>query len=103
MAVKSYEQQLAEYDAQLSRIKARRHALVARNSKAERKARTHALIVAGGLVMSCFDGGWQSVDWGGLATVIDSNREIFASMTASRLPTSEASKRLHLWENSRRK
>lgn len=76
--VKTHEQQIAEYDAQIERIKARRHAAVMRQSKAERKARNHALIVAGGLLMACFDGGWRSVDWPSLAALIDGNRHVFA-------------------------
>ncbi|WP_350454428.1 hypothetical protein [Slackia heliotrinireducens] len=102
MAARSYEQQLAEYDAQLSRIKARKHALVARSSKAERKARTHALIVMGGLVKSCFEDEWQAVDWDGLASIIEGNKSALASKTTKILPTQEAVRRLRNWERQQR-
>ena len=102
MAPRTYEQQIADYDAQIARIKARRQAAIARHSQTERKARTHALIVAGGLLMQCFDGGWQTVDWDALSSVIDGNKEIFASKTTRKLTTPEASKRLRQWEKSSR-
>lgn len=100
MAARTYEQQIADYDAQIAKIKARRQAAIARNSQTERKARTHALIVAGGLVMSCFEDGWQTVDWSALASIIESNKAIFASKTTAELPTAEAAKRLREWERS---
>ena len=102
MAARTYEQQIADYDAQIARIKSRRQAAIARNSQTERKARTHALIVAGGLVISCFEDGWQTVDWQALASVIDGNKSIFASKTTAKLPTADAAKRLREWERSHR-
>lgn len=102
MATRTYEQQIADYDAQIARIKARRQAAIARNGQTERKARNHALIVAGGLVMSCFEDGWQTVDWNALASVIEGNRAVLASKTAAKLPTAEAIKRLRAWEQSQR-
>ena len=100
---RSYEEQLAEYDAQIARIRARRQAAAARYGKEERKARTHALCVMGGMVERCFEGGWKAIDWQGLSSLIDNNRELFAQRTAEPLPTQEASRRLREWEREARK
>ena len=77
---RSYEEQLAEYDAQIARIRARRQAAAARYGKEERKARTHALCVMGGMLERCFDGGWKTVDWQGLSSLVENNRELFAQL-----------------------
>ena len=100
---RSYEEQLAEYDAQIARIRARRQAAAARYGKEERKARTHALCVLGGMLERCFEGGWKAIDWQGLSSLIDNNRELFAQRTAEPLPTQEASRRLREWERGSRK
>jgi len=102
MAPRTYEQQIADYDAQIARIKSRRQAAIARHSQTERKCRNHATFVAGGLVMRCFEDGWQSVDWQALEEVIEGNRAIFASKTTNKLPTKQAAQRLRSWERSRR-
>ena len=94
--------QLAALDAQLERLRARKQAVAARFSQEERKARNHALIVAGGMLEKCFDGGWQTIDWPGLESLIEGNREAFAAKTAPALPTCEASKRLRDWERAAR-
>jgi len=100
---RSAEEMIAEYDAQLERIRARRQAAVARYGKAERKARTHALCVLGGMLEGCFEGGWKSIDFPAVAALIDGNRTMFAQRTAEALPTVEASRRLRGWEQEMRK
>ncbi|HAM14518.1 MAG TPA: hypothetical protein DCP91_01360 [Eggerthellaceae bacterium] len=100
---RSYEEQIAEYDAQIARIRARRQAAIARYGKEERKARTHALCVLGGMVERCFENGWKSIDWQGLDSLIENNRELFAQRTAEPLPAPDAARRLREWERSTRK
>lgn len=100
---RSYEEMIAGYDEQIARIRARRHAAVARYGKEERRARTHALCVMGGMIEKCFEHGWKSVDWQGLDLLIESNRALFAQQAAEALPTADASKRLRQWEHESRK
>lgn len=95
---RSYEERMAEYDERLRRLKAERQALAARHATDERKARNHALIVAGGILMSCFADGWQSVDWPRLSRVVSENSDVFGRMVTDVLPTPEATRRLREFE-----
>lgn len=100
MATKAFDEQLTSIDEQLARLKARKQASIARHGQDERKARNHACMVAGGLLLGCFPEGWQTIDWEGLASVVDRNEAIFGQRTAEGLPTPEASRRLRAWEQS---
>lgn len=91
-----------QIDKELSDLKRQRREAVRRESMAARKARDHATYVAGGLLLSCFSDGWQSVDWERLASLIDHNKEVFAKQTAKTLPWDEANARLRKWEREQR-
>lgn len=70
----------------------------------ERKARNHALIVAGGLVMQYAPGGdWKRVDWDRLAAWLNRYGYKVAECEAEALPTDEAYKRLREWEHPKTK
>lgn len=76
-------------------IQKKRRALAAE----ERKARNHALMVAGGLLMQHAPGGdWKRVDWDRLAQWIDRYGYKVAECEAEELSTAEAAKRLRDWE-----
>ena len=65
----------------------------------ERKARNHALMVAGGLVMQHAPGGdWKRVDWDRLAQWIDRYGYKIAECEDDELATADAVKRLRAWE-----
>lgn len=65
----------------------------------ERKARNHALMVAGGLVMQHAPGGdWKRVDWDRLAEWISRYGYKITECEIEELPTKEASNRLREWE-----
>lgn len=69
----------------------------------ERKARNHALMVAGGLVMShAPDGDWKRIDWDALAAWIDRSSNEISGCSADALPTAEAAERLRRWERAKR-
>lgn len=73
-------------------------------AKQERKARNHALMVAGGLVMQhAPDGDWKRVDWDKLAAWLNRYGYKVAECEAEGLPTDEAYKRLREWEHPRPK
>lgn len=70
----------------------------------ERKARNHALMVAGGLVMQYApDGDWKRVDWDRLAAWLHTYGYKVAQCEAEALPTDEAYKRLREWEHPKTK
>jgi hypothetical protein len=72
-------------------------------AREERKARNHALMVAGGLVMQHAPGGdWKRVDWDMLAAWIDRYGYKIAECEAEALPTAGAAKRLRDWERKGR-
>lgn len=100
------EQVSAEYDRKIQQAKARQRAARARESTAARKAETHAKIVAGGLVLSCFPGGWKSIDWERLARQIRKAGPAFARMVVpeGERPgdAAEAMARLREWEREDR-
>lgn len=95
-----YGKRIEDLDAQIARLRARRQATVARYNKEERRARAHALCVAGGLIEGCYEDGWKSIDWPALASLIESNKYLFAEQSATVLSTAEASKRLRDWERT---
>ena len=69
----------------------------------ERKARNHALMVAGGLLMQHAPGGdWKRVDWDALAEWIGRYGYKVAECEAEALPTADAAKRLRAWERTGR-
>lgn len=69
----------------------------------ERKARNHALMVTGGLVMQHAPGGdWKRVDWDRLAEWIGRYGYKVAECEAEELPTADAAKRLRAWERKGR-
>lgn len=81
-------------------IRNKKRALAAR----ERKARNHALMVAGGLVMQYAPGGdWKRVDWDRLAAWLNRYGYKVAECEAEALPTDEAYKRLREWEHPKPK
>lgn len=68
----------------------------------ERKARNHALMVAGGLLMQHAPGGdWKRVDWERLAEWIGRYGYKIAECEAEELPTADAAKRLRAWERKK--
>ncbi len=68
----------------------------------ERKARNHALMVAGGLLMQHAPGGdWKRVDWDRLAEWIGRYGYKIAEREAEELPTADAAKRLRAWERKK--
>lgn len=70
----------------------------------ERKARNHALMVAGGLVMQhAPEGDWKRIDWDKLAAWIDRYGYKITECEAEALPTDEAYKRLKEWEHPKPK
>lgn len=80
-------------------IQKKRRALAAE----ERKARNHALMVAGGLLMQHAPGGdWKRVDWDRLAQWIDRYGYKIAECEAEELPTKDARLRLRDWERTSR-
>ncbi len=69
----------------------------------ERKARNHALMVAGGLVMShAPNGDWRQLDWDALAAWLDLYGHKISECKADELPTAEAAARLRDWERRKR-
>lgn len=69
----------------------------------ERKARNHALMVAGGLLMQhAPDGDWKQIDWDMLAQWIDRYGYKITECRAEALPTADAAKRLRSWERKGR-
>lgn len=65
----------------------------------ERKARNHALMVAGGLVVShAPEGDWKRIDWDALAAWLDKYGYKVRACEADGLPTREAAARLREWE-----
>lgn len=100
------EQVSAEYDRKIQQTKARQRAARARESTAARKAETHAKIVAGGLVLSCFPDGWKSIDWDRLARQIRKASPAFARMVVPEgerpRDAAEAMARLREWEREDR-
>ena len=95
-----------EYDRKIEQARARQKAARARESTAARKADAHAKIVAGGLVLSCFPDGWQSVDWERLARQIRKASPVFARMVVPEderpRDAAEAMARLREWEREDR-
>lgn len=72
-------------------------------AREERKARNHALMVAGGLIVSHAPGGdWKRIDWDRLAAWIDRYGYKIAECEAEVLPTADATKRLRGWERKTR-
>lgn len=72
-------------------------------AKEERKARNHALMVAGGLIMQYAPGGdWKRVDWNALAAWLNRYGYKVAECEAKELPTKEATERLRNWERAKR-
>lgn len=72
-------------------------------AREERKARNHALMVAGGLVLSHAPGGdWKRVDWDALAAWLDGYGYKVAECEAEALPTADAARRLRTWERKGR-
>ena len=68
----------------------------------ERKARNHARMVAGGLLMQHAPGGdWKRVDWDRLAEWIGRYGYKIAEREAEELPTADAAKRLRAWERKK--
>ncbi len=90
------ERRRAQLDAQ---IRDKKRAV----AKEERKARNHALMGAGGLVMAQAPGGdWKRVDWDALATWIKRYGYKVAECETEGLPTKDAAKRLRDWERGAR-
>ena len=72
-------------------------------AKSERKARNHAVMVAGGLLMAKAPGGdWKSVDWNALAAFIVGHADAISACGTQPLDTDGASKRLREWEKAKR-
>lgn len=72
-------------------------------AKSERKARNHAVMVAGGLLMAKAPGGdWKSVDWNALAAFIAGHAAEISACGTQPLDTDGASKRLREWEKAKR-
>lgn len=72
-------------------------------AKSERKARNHAVMVAGGLLMAKAPGGdWKSVDWDALAAFIAGHADEISACGTQPLDTDGASKRLREWEKAKR-
>jgi hypothetical protein len=72
-------------------------------AKSERKARNHAVMVAGGLLMAKAPGGdWKSVDWNALAAFIAGHADEISACGTQPLDTDGASKRLREWEKAKR-
>ena len=92
-----------DIDREIEQLKARRKAIVAKQGAAERKRRNHALMTAGGLLASCFAGGWASIDYGRLAAYLKRHGEEIASECAAEpLPSEDAYRRLRDWERAGR-
>lgn len=86
---------LEQLEAKQKQIKKKR-ALAAE----ERKARNHALMVAGGLVVSHAPrGDWKRIDWDALAAWLDRYGYKIKECEAEELPTNDATKRLRAWEH----
>ena len=68
-------------------------------AREERKARNHALMVAGGLLVSQAPGGdWKRIDWDALAAWVNRYGYKVAECEAEGLPTKDAAARLREWE-----
>lgn len=69
----------------------------------ERKARNHALMVAGGLVIKhAPDGDWKNIDWDALAAWLNKYGYKITECKAESLETDDAYKRLRNWEQANR-
>ena len=69
-------------------------------AREERKARNHALMVAGGLVMQhAPDGDWKRIDWDKLAEWLKRYGYKITECKTEFLPTDKAYKRLREWEH----
>ena len=80
-------------------IQKKRRALAAE----ERKARNHALMVIGGLVVQhAPDGDWKQIDMDALAAWIDRYGYKITECKAEGLPTADAAKRMRAWERKGR-
>lgn len=91
-----------DYDRRVRQAKARDRDAKARDRAAERRAENHAKYVIGGIVLSCFPDGWQSVDWDRLARAIRKAGPTFAKMVVPEgerpADMKEAKARLRDWE-----
>ena len=68
----------------------------------ERRARNHALMVAGGLLMRhAPEGDWKRIDWDKLAAWLSRYGYKISECEADALPTDEAYRRLREWEHPR--
>lgn len=101
---------MADYDAQekrlvgqIDRAQARLRDMRARRSDNERKARNHALIVLGSIVLDQFDGkDWKTVSFPDVERVLARNRKAIGSLRVEELPLAEAKGRLRKFEHERR-
>ena len=59
-------QTVEDLERQIEQLKARKRALMQKENQRNRKRRNHALMTAGALVESCFDGGWTEIGYGRL-------------------------------------
>lgn len=91
---------LEKLELQRAQIEARIKAEKQKASAAERKARNHALMVIGGLVVShAAEGDWKRIDMNALAAWLDKyGYKVEKDCFAKPLPTKEAANRLRLWE-----
>lgn len=95
-----------DYDKKIRELREQKRAAVARERAEERRAENHAKFVAGGLLLSCFPDGWESVDWPRLARQIRRAAPVFAKMVVpeGERPgdAAEATARLREWEREDR-
>jgi hypothetical protein len=95
-----------DYDEKIRQLREQKRAAVARERAEERRAENHAKFVAGGLLLSCFPDGWESVDWARLAHQIRRAGPAFARMVVPEgerpKTTAEATARLREWEREDR-
>lgn len=91
-----------ELDEEIKALKEKRRAAVVAESRAERKARDHALIVLGGMIESCFPDGWQSINYEEVSLFIKEHQEELRDMCCKTFKTAEATKRLRRWEQKER-
>lgn len=68
--------------------------------KEERKARNHAAMVIGGLVLTHFDS-WKCVDWDKLAVYLNTYGYKISECVTEPLETKDAAARLREWERRR--
>lgn len=98
-----YERRERELEKRMEQLRQRQRDVRARASQDARRARNHALIVMGSMLLEQFEGGdWKEVSFPELEKTLERNGRLIGSKTAEALPLAEAKRRLREFERERR-